>query len=84
MGSCDDGDVMVRWGPGPGAGWARLELGRAGLGSHRMNNHDNEGKILLNSSNNGVADFLRSRHGHDIDIRRFSVRIESTLFMQAF
>ena len=28
VGSCDDGDVMVRWGPGPGAGWARLELGR--------------------------------------------------------
>ena len=35
-------------------------------GCHRINNHAYEGKILLNSLNNGVADFLGFRH--DIDI----------------
>ena len=57
--------VMVRWGPGPGAGW----LGSAGAGpvaATVSTTMTYEGKILLNSLNNGVADFLGFRH--DIDI----------------
>ena len=72
VGSCDDES-------GPGAGWAGLELGWAGAGlgwswarlelgwvATVSTTMTYEGKILLNSKDNGVADFLRSRHNIDI------------------
>ena len=56
--------MIVRWGPGPGAGWARLGAGPVAATVSTTMTY--EGKILLNSLNNGVADFLGFRH--DIDI----------------
>ena len=48
---------------GLGWSWARLELGWVATVSTTMTY---EGKILLNSQDNGVADFLRSRHNINI------------------
>ena len=50
-------------GAGLGWSWARLELGWVATVSTTMTY---EGKILLNSQDNGVADFLRSRHNINI------------------